>query len=125
MDLKDLLDSTVDVVFTGGLAVEDLDGERSTRDGEFGCAAVEIGELRRSTIKGLSALLSMCASQGGPHLSRVHGGRCDDELEVATSCEDCERKEGRSVSNPSERKGKKDSLFLSRPISTSVLSERS
>jgi hypothetical protein len=104
MDLKDLLDSTVDVVLTGGLAVEDLDGERSTRDGEFGGAAVEVGELRRSKIKGESALLSMCASQGGPHLSRVHGGRCDDELEVATSCEDCEKKEeGQSRTLRSEK----------------------
>jgi hypothetical protein len=46
MDLEDLLDSRVDVVFAWRFAMEDLDGERSTGDGKGRSVAVEVGELR-------------------------------------------------------------------------------
>lgn len=46
VDLKSLLDGTVDVVLAGGLAEEDVDGERSSWDRETRCTVVELRELQ-------------------------------------------------------------------------------
>jgi hypothetical protein len=45
MDLEDLLDGRVNVIFARAFGVEGLDRERSTRDGEAWCRAIEIAEL--------------------------------------------------------------------------------
>jgi hypothetical protein len=50
VNLESLLDSTVDVVLAGGLAEEDVDGERSSRDGEARCAIVELRELHERIV---------------------------------------------------------------------------
>lgn len=47
MNLKSLFDRAVNVVLAGGFAEQDVDGERSTGNGEAGCIVVELGELRR------------------------------------------------------------------------------
>lgn len=46
MNLQNLLDRRVDIVFARRLAVEDFDGERSARDSETRGFAVKVGKLK-------------------------------------------------------------------------------
>ena len=46
MNLEDLLDRAIDIVFARGLGVEDLNRERPSRDGESRRIAIERRELR-------------------------------------------------------------------------------
>lgn len=48
MDLQDLFDRRVDIVFTRRLAVENLNGESSSWDGELRGISKEAGKLRDS-----------------------------------------------------------------------------
>lgn len=83
VNLQGLLDGAVNIVFAWRLAEEDVDGESSTRDREAGRVVEEAGELCGSQ-RG-----SQSRRNGATHLLLVHGGRGDDELEIASSSEDC------------------------------------
>lgn len=65
VDLQNLLDRRIHVIFAWAPRVRDFDRESSTRDGEARCIAVELGEL-------------LC----------IHCCRCNYELEVPSAGED-------------------------------------
>jgi len=47
VDLKNLLDSAIDIILAGRLAMEDLDRESTTWDGERWSGTVKVGKLLR------------------------------------------------------------------------------
>jgi len=87
MDLEDLLDGRVDVILARRFAVEDLDGEGSTRDGEGWSSTVELRELKRKKEgeEDVNSTRLWRDRERAAHLLRVHGRRSDDEFEISTT----------------------------------------
>lgn len=79
MNLEDLLDSAVNVVFAWRLGMEYVDGEGTSGNGICWRDSVERGEL--------VSLVDVVRSTRkiNSHLLRVHGRGCDNEFQITAS----------------------------------------
>jgi len=84
MNLENLLDRTVDVVFTRRPGVRDVDGESATWNCEGWSIAVEARELRQASATPLHFRASLSS-----YLLSVHRSGRDNELEISPSRQDC------------------------------------
>jgi hypothetical protein len=110
MDLQYLLDRRIDVIVAGRFAVEDLDWERSTGN---------VAALPKKRENWYKLELDRFQGERQNHLLSIHCGRSHNELEVSSSRKDWESQ------HRVFPECKWHSLFRSKPISMSVLNDRS